>query len=41
MDGGAVISALCKLLPMIIGQEVHNFSQKAVGNYPPLAKIRN
>src|SRR5438874_12938450 len=28
-------------VPMIFGQEVDNFSQKAVGNDPPLAKIRN
>jgi len=41
MDGGTVISDFYKLPLMIIRQEVDNFSQKAVGNYPPLAKIRN
>jgi hypothetical protein len=33
------LAAFCKPLPIIIGQEVDNFSQKAVGKDPPLAQF--
>jgi hypothetical protein len=40
MDGGTVILPFfCKLLPMITGQEVGKFSQKAVGNDPTLPQF--
>jgi len=33
MDGGTVICpVLCNLLSVIIEQDMHNFSQKALGN---------
>ena len=40
MDGGAVIlPVFCKLLPVVIGQKVDNFSQKVVGNDPTLPQF--
>jgi hypothetical protein len=40
MDGRAVICPVFReLLSIDTGQEVHNFSQKAVGKDPPLAQF--